>query len=122
MPYRPTEMSKVRNLRRMLRNPRNSAIMTQLVKKGSMSFNNLMDAAGLDNGSMSLYARRLEARGFLSVKRVFIGRTTMTTYSITLAGLCAFDDLLLSCHEARIPTINPTPRRPNVLPRKRKAA
>jgi DNA-binding HxlR family transcriptional regulator len=69
-------------------------IMSVLAVNDMHDFNSLKDYFDVTDGSLASHLKALEAEGFISVKKSFIGRKPNTKYFITKAGKKAFDDHL----------------------------
>lgn len=69
-------------------------IMSILMVNNEISFNDLKQMLELTDGNLATHLISLEENKFIKVHKGFIGRKTNTSYSITKAGMKAFEDHL----------------------------
>jgi DNA-binding MarR family transcriptional regulator len=67
-------------------------IMSVLAVNDEISFNDLKEVLEVTDGNLATHLVSLEENGFIKVHKGFVGRKTNTTYSITRAGVKAFND------------------------------
>ena len=65
-------------------------VMSILMVNESVSFNDLKSMLEVTDGNLATHLITLEEKGFLKVKKGFIGRKTNTTYSISALGTREF--------------------------------
>lgn len=65
-------------------------IMSILMMDSKTDFNTLKENLQLTDGNLASHLNALEAAGFITVKKQFIGRKPKTTYSATDKGREAF--------------------------------
>lgn len=68
--------------------------MSVLVVNDSMDFNNLKAMLNLTDGNLATHIAALEKRKYVKVEKEFVGKKTLTTYSVTQSGRRAFSDHL----------------------------
>jgi DNA-binding MarR family transcriptional regulator len=61
-------------------------MMVALSSVESLSFSELLAITGTSSGGLSLHAQRLERFGYITIEKMFVGRTPQTTYRLTAAG------------------------------------
>ncbi len=69
-------------------------MMSVLVVNEAVSFNELKELLQLTDGNLASHLRAMEELGFLEVKKQFVGRKPLTTYSATTKGRKAFAEHL----------------------------
>ena len=69
-------------------------VMSVLLVNEETNFNELKELLKVTDGNLASHLANLEEKGYLKVKKGFIGRKTNTTYSITKAGEKAFKEHL----------------------------
>ncbi len=66
-------------------------IMSALIVNDSVEFNTLKDLMEVTDGNLASHLKGLEAAGYISVQKSFVGRKPMTRYKITRQGRKAFE-------------------------------
>ncbi len=66
-------------------------IMSALVVNDSVEFNTLKELMEVTDGNLASHLKGLEAAGYISVQKSFVGRKPMTRYKITRQGRKAFE-------------------------------
>lgn len=66
-------------------------IMSVLMVNDSVDFNSLKELLDVTDGNLASHAAALEKEGFIHIKKEFVGKKTLTTYSATKAGVKAFE-------------------------------
>lgn len=61
-------------------------MLTALAETERLSFNQLLERASTNCGGMSHHARRLEAFGYITTRKSFVGRLPLTEYELTHEG------------------------------------
>jgi predicted transcriptional regulator len=74
-------------------------IMSILMVNDSMDFNTMKETLDLTDGNLASHITALEKEGFVHVKKEFVGKKTMTSYSATKIGVKAFNDHLDALEE-----------------------
>jgi DNA-binding transcriptional ArsR family regulator len=70
------------------------AIMSLLMVRERMDFNEMKSTLDLTDGNLSSHASKLENEGYLQIEKRFVGKKPQTSYSATDAGRKAFRDHL----------------------------
>jgi len=78
-------------LDRLVHEPARLAILTILAAAEEVEFLFLEETTGLTKGNLSSHLSRLEAGGYLTVKKRFEGKIPATSLRITKAGRRALD-------------------------------
>ncbi len=65
--------------------------MSSLYIVDEADFVNIATRTGFSAGNVSSHMAKLEAAGYVSVRKAFVDRRPRTTYSLTEAGRLAFD-------------------------------
>jgi len=60
----------------------------------AVEFNSLKEMLDLTDGNLASHITALEKEGFLHVKKEFIGKKPLTSYSATKTGVKAFNEHL----------------------------
>lgn len=69
-------------------------IMSVLMVNDSIDFNTLKDLLQVTDGNLASHSAALEKEGFIHIKKEFVGKKTLTTYSATKLGVKAFEEHL----------------------------
>lgn len=69
-------------------------IMSVLMVNDSMDFNSIKELLQVTDGNLASHAAALEKDGYIHVKKEFVGKKTLTTYSATKIGVKAFEEHL----------------------------
>lgn len=77
---------------RLIHEPARLSLMSSLYVVEEADFVNLSARTGFSAGNVSSHIAKLEAAGYVSVTKEFVGRRPRTTYRLTEAGRRAFDD------------------------------
>ena|SRR5436309_9657959 len=78
------------NINKAFENRIRLAIMSILMVNDAIDFNALKDTLDLTDGNLASHIGVLERNSYLVVKKKFVGRKPVTTYSATVAGRRAF--------------------------------
>ncbi len=70
------------------------AVMSLLMVNDSLDFNRLKQILEVTDGNLASHIAMLEKQGYISVKKEFVGKKPLTTYSATPAGKKAFSEHL----------------------------
>lgn len=68
--------------------------MSLLMVNDSVEFNKLKDLLEVTDGNLASHITMLEKNNYVSVKKEFVGRKPLTTYSATTRGKKAFSEHL----------------------------
>lgn len=74
-------------------------IMSVLMVNDSMDFNTMKELLELTDGNLASHVTALEKEGYVHVKKEFVGKKTLTTYSATKMGMKAFNEHLDALEE-----------------------
>lgn len=69
-------------------------IMSILMVNDSMDFNSMKEVLQVTDGNLASHSAALEKDGYIHVKKEFVGKKTLTTYSATKVGVKAFEEHL----------------------------
>jgi DNA-binding MarR family transcriptional regulator len=69
-------------------------IMSVLMVNDSVDFNTLKELLDVTDGNLASHSAALEKEGFIHIKKEFVGKKTLTTYSATKTGVKAFESHL----------------------------
>lgn len=69
-------------------------IMSVLMVNDTVDFNTLKELLQVTDGNLASHSAALEKDGYLHIKKEFVGKKTLTTYSATKAGVKAFEEHL----------------------------
>lgn len=69
-------------------------IMSVLMVNDSVDFNTLKELLDVTDGNLASHSGALEREGFIHIKKEFVGKKTLTTYSATKPGVKAFENHL----------------------------
>ena len=90
-------MSKVPNiqdLNKAFENRVRLGIMSILMVNDSVDFNRMKELLNVTDGNLASHVSSLEKEGYIHVKKEFVGKKPLTTYSVTKIGMKAFEDHL----------------------------
>ncbi len=76
---------------RLLHEPARLMIVTILAAVQEVDFIYLLSETGLTKGNLSAHLSKLEAAGYIEIKKSFRGKIPQTLLSLTPAGLSAFE-------------------------------
>lgn len=65
--------------------------MSVLMVNDSIDFNTMKELLDVTDGNLASHSTALEKEGFIHVKKEFVGKKTLTTYSATKTGIKAFE-------------------------------
>ena len=71
-----------------------TAIMAVLVSVTEAEFNFLKEKINATDGNLSVHLKKLEAAGYVSVKKIFVDRKPVSKYKITSKGYKAFESYI----------------------------
>ena len=82
----------VANIDRLIHEPSRLTIMAHLYVVESADFLFLIRQTGMTWGNLSVHISKLEAAGYLNVRKEFLGKKPHTVVSLTSSGRVAFQD------------------------------
>lgn len=71
-----------------------TSIMAVLVSIEEADFNFLKEKVNATDGNLSVHLKKLEEAGYVSVKKIFVGRKPLSKYKITSKGFKAFENYI----------------------------
>ena len=81
----------IANIDRLIHEPSRLTIMAHLYVVESADFLFLIRQTGMTWGNLSVHVSKLEAAGYLNVRKEFLGKKPHTIVSLTNSGRVAFD-------------------------------
>jgi DNA-binding MarR family transcriptional regulator len=81
----------VESLNKVFENRVRLAVMSILIVDDAVNFNSLKQRLDLTDGNLATHIAALENRKYVKVVKEFVGKKTLTTYSITQSGRRAFN-------------------------------
>ena len=69
-------------------------IMSILLVNDWVDFNGLKEMLDVSDGALASHIKKLEAAGYVAVRKRFVGRKPNTSYAVTEAGRRAFNEHL----------------------------
>jgi DNA-binding transcriptional ArsR family regulator len=75
------------------------AIMSLLIGLDSSEFNFLLKETGASKGNLSVQLKKLEKAKYIEIKKSFRNNYPLTTVSITLVGIQAFNEYVSAIKE-----------------------
>jgi len=81
----------IANIDRLIHEPSRLIIMAHLYVVESADFLFLIQQTGMTWGNLSVHISKLEAAGYLEVKKEFLGKKPHTLVNLTGSGRVAFD-------------------------------
>ncbi len=82
----------IENLNKMFESRVRLGIMSALVANESVDFNSLKQSLTVTDGNLASHALALEQEGYIKVKKEFVGKKPLTSYSATTSGRRAFSE------------------------------
>ena len=70
------------------------AVMSLLMVNDWLDFNDLKETLNLTDGNLASHVAKLEDKGYVEIRKAFIGKRPQTSYRATSAGRQAFKDHL----------------------------
>ena len=84
------EHDEILNLDPVIHAPNRLAILSILISVKHAKFTYLRDTIGMKDGSLSIHLSKLEAEGYIAIRKSFKGKKPQTTCAITGKGRKAF--------------------------------
>jgi DNA-binding HxlR family transcriptional regulator len=85
---------KITNLNKAFDNRVRLGIMSVLMVNDAMDFNSMKEVLDLTDGNLASHIAALEKEGYVHVKKEFVGKKPLTSYSATKLGVKAFNEHL----------------------------
>lgn len=76
----------------LIHEPGRLAVLAVLNAMEETDFRFLLEQTGLTRGNLSAHASRLEAAGYVSIEKTFVGKIPRTVYRLTTSGRTALDE------------------------------
>jgi DNA-binding MarR family transcriptional regulator len=86
------ELSTLMDVDKLIHEPARLTILAHLYVVESADFLFIMRQTGLTSGNLSSHMRKLEAAGYIHIKKEFVNRKPHTMVSLTEQGRQAFND------------------------------
>jgi len=80
------------NLNKVFDNRVRLTVMSILAVNEGMDFNSLKKMLNLTDGNLAAHMATLETKRYIKVEKEFVGKKSLTTYSITQSGKKAFSE------------------------------
>ena len=84
----------IHNLNKAFENRVRLGIMSVLMVNDVVDFNTMKETLDVTDGNLASHITALEKEGYIHVKKEFVGKKPLTTYSATKAGMTAFNEHL----------------------------
>ena len=88
------EHEEILNLDPVIHSPNRLAILSILISVVNAKFTYLREITGMKDGNLSTHLSKLEAEGYIKIKKSFEGKKPQTTCAITDKGRQAFHEYL----------------------------
>ncbi|MCE3294843.1 MAG: Transcriptional regulator ArsR family [Crocinitomicaceae bacterium] len=88
------KIPNIQDLNKAFENRVRLGIMSILMVNDSVDFNRMKELLNVTDGNLASHVSALEKEGFIHVKKEFVGKKPLTTYSVTKIGMKAFEDHL----------------------------
>ena len=88
------QIPNIQNLNKSFESRIRLGIMSVLMVNDSVDFNRMKELLQATDGNIASHVSALEKEGFIHVKKEFVGKKPLTTYSATKIGIKAFEDHL----------------------------
>ncbi len=89
-----SNIPNIQELNKAFENRVRLGIMSILMVNDSVDFNRMKELLHVTDGNLASHVSALEKEGFIHVKKEFVGKKPLTTYSATKIGIKAFEDHL----------------------------
>jgi len=84
----------IHNLNKAFENRVRLGIMSVLMVNDVIDFNTMKEMLDVTDGNLASHVAALEKEGYIHVKKEFVGKKPLTSYSVTKLGMKAFNDHL----------------------------
>jgi len=85
-------LNDIASLDRVIHEPARLALMSILYAANQADFLYLLRESGLTKGNLSAHLSRLEAAGYVEIRKGYVGKLPQTLCRLTDAGRQAFED------------------------------
>ncbi len=82
------------NLNKAFENRIRLGLMSVLMVNDSVDFSTMKETLDITDGNLASHVTALEKEGYIHVKKEFVGKKPLTTYSATKIGMKAFNEHL----------------------------
>lgn len=86
--------SLIQDLNKVFESRVRLGIMSALIVNESLDFTSMKESLDVTDGNLASHIASLENEGYIKVKKEFVGKKPLTTYSATASGRRAFTDHL----------------------------
>ncbi len=87
-----SDLNDIASLDRVIHEPARLALMSILYAADEADFLYLLRESGLTKGNLSAHLGKLEAAGYIAIKKGYVGKLPQTLCRMTTAGRQAFED------------------------------
>lgn len=84
----------IHNLNKAFENRIRLGLMSVLMVNDSVDFSTMKEMLDITDGNLASHVTALEKEGYIHVKKEFVGKKPLTTYSATKFGMKAFNEHL----------------------------
>ena len=84
----------IHNLNKAFENRIRLGLMSVLMVNDSVDFSTMKEMLDITDGNLASHVTALEKEGYIHVKKEFVGKKPLTTYSATKIGMKAFNEHL----------------------------
>lgn len=84
----------IHNLNKAFENRIRLGLMSVLMVNDSVDFSTMKEMLDITDGNLASHVSALEKEGYIHVKKEFVGKKPLTTYSATKVGMKAFNEHL----------------------------
>lgn len=84
----------IHNLNKAFENRIRLGLMSVLMVNDSVDFSTMKEMLNITDGNLASHVTALEKEGYIHVKKEFVGKKPLTTYSATKVGMKAFNEHL----------------------------
>lgn len=88
------QLANIHKLNKAFENRIRLGIMSVLMVNDSVDFNRMKELLQATDGNLASHITALEKEAFIHVKKEFVGKKPLTSYSATKLGIKAFEDHL----------------------------
>ena len=89
-----SQKPNIQDLNKSFENRIRLGFMSILMVNESVDFNRMKELLNVTDGNLASHVTALEKEAYVHVKKEFVGKKTLTTYSATKIGIKAFEDHL----------------------------
>ena len=84
----------IHNLNKAFENRIRLGLMSVLMVNDSVDFSTMKEMLDITDGNLASHVTALEKEGYIHVKKEFVGKKPLTTYSATKVGMKVFNEHL----------------------------